>query len=166
MEKNIQDNINITSSNSLNIMQQIAKIGSWQYKIEENKIVWDDEIYTIFGIDKESDPILNIKDFLNCIHIDDGYKFFQNYTEHLKTKLPYRTVYRIKTPQNEIKYIEERCETIYDEENNPIITNGTFQDITEHQLTLLDLNQHKLHLAEQAKFSAMGEMISMIAHQW
>jgi PAS domain-containing protein len=45
--------INIT--NSLNLAQEIAKIGSWDYDVENNTIYCSDPLYSILGIEKDGD---------------------------------------------------------------------------------------------------------------
>src|SRR6478609_11073371 len=39
----------------LNQSQRIAKIGSWEYRIEDGFLFWSDEMYSIFGLDKSYD---------------------------------------------------------------------------------------------------------------
>jgi len=58
------------SEYSLAEAQRIAQVGNWDWDIINNKLVWSDEIYRIFGYKpKEFDA--NYDAFLNAIHADD-----------------------------------------------------------------------------------------------
>jgi PAS domain S-box-containing protein len=34
--------------------QRVAKIGSWEYRLKDGRVVWSDEMYNIFGLDKSA----------------------------------------------------------------------------------------------------------------
>lgn len=155
-----------TNKKLLEDAQKIAKIGSWEYNIKENTLVWSDETYRICEIDKTKYQDLTFKKFLNMIHYDDGFDFYTSYTQHLETKKPYFFTNKIVTAKGNIKYIQERCTTIYDEENSPIKSVGTMQDITEQHNTQIELDRKNKQLQQQIKMASMGEMLENIAHQW
>jgi len=145
--------------------QRLAKLGTWELDIQTHILKWCDEAYKIFEVDKKE--TLYFKDFLNLIHIDDGLKFFDSYNnKHLIEHGAYVLVHRITTKKGHTKYIEERCETIYDKNNNPILSRGTVQDITEQKIIEIELKEKTDQMIKQAKLAQMGELLSMIAHQW
>jgi len=51
----------------------------------------------------------------------------------VKTKSSFNIVYRLQLPDNRVKYVNERCETTYDENSLPISSTGTLLDITERK---------------------------------
>lgn len=114
--------------------QRIAHIGSWEFDIQKNELKWSDEIYRMFDID----PRLfgaSYEAFLNSIHPDDREFVNKAYTESLKTKTPYDIEHRLLMRGGIIKFVHERCETLYDEDGKPIRSIGTVQDITERKQT-------------------------------
>ena len=146
--------------------QKLAKIGSWKLYIESQKLVWSDETYSIFDMVKRKGRALEVKDFLSSIYQCDGLQFSETYNNHLKTKKPFTFIHRIVTREKNIKWIEERCETTFDKDGNPLISIGTVQDITEKKLLELDMQDKDQQMLHQSRLAQMGEMINMIAHQW
>lgn len=168
LEKKVKEETAALNTNKklLEDAQKIAKIGSWEYNIKQNTLVWSDETYNICEIDKKEYQNLTFKKFLNMIHYDDGFNFYESYTQHLKTKKPYFFTNKIVTANGNTKYIQERCTTTYDKENNPIKSVGTIQDITEQHNIQEELDRKNKQLQQQIKMASMGEMLENIAHQW
>ncbi|MFA5243461.1 MAG: PAS domain S-box protein [Sulfuricella sp.] len=117
------------SAACLNEAQRIAQVGSWMLDLVSNKLNWSDEIFRIFEID----PALfgaSYEAFLNAIHPDDREKVNQAYTRSLAARAPYEIAHRLLMPDGRIKWVNERCETFYDEEGRALRSSGTVQDIT------------------------------------
>ena len=133
----------------LNEAQRLAKIGSWELKIDENILIWSDQTYRIFGIDKSRKTSLEL--FTKYIHPDDRETVLQAYEQSLIDKQPYHIIHRALLPDGTIKYVEEQCKTDFDQEGKPLRSIGTVQDITETYLTNLELAQKNQALIEKNK---------------
>lgn len=116
----------------LNDAQRIAHIGSWELDIVNNILTWSDEIYRIFEIDPEKFGA-SYEAFLNAIHPEDRDLVNKAYTDSLRDKIPYNIVHRLQMPNGRIKYVNEKCETYYNEEGNPLRSVGTVHDITRRK---------------------------------
>ena len=112
--------------------QRMAHIGSWELDIVNNKLWWTDETYRIFDIDKEKFEA-SYEAFLDRVHPDDRELVNSSYADSVRDKTPYDIVHRLIMPDNTVKYINERCETYYDDQGNPVRSVGTVQDITERR---------------------------------
>ncbi|MFT5660984.1 MAG: signal transduction histidine kinase [Sulfurimonas sp.] len=146
--------------------QKLGKIGSWKYDIVEDILIWSDETYNIFQIDKIKNPVSTLNDFFT--KVDPTYIEVVNreYTQHLKSAIPYEVTHELLLEDGTSKWIKERCETIYDTGNNPIESNGILEDITEDVENKNNIRKKEAQLLQQSGLAQMGEMISMIAHQW
>lgn len=119
--------------------QRIAKIGSWSLDLRSNRLEWSDEIFRLFEIDQERFGA-SYEAFLDVIHPEDRELVNDAYSESLKTRQPYEIDHRLLFPDGRIKYVREACETLYDEDGEPIVSRGTVQDITEQKVAQQQVN--------------------------
>jgi two-component system CheB/CheR fusion protein len=118
--------------------QTIAKLGIWELDIENDKMIWSEEIYDLL----EQNPNKNTasyKNFLKMVHPDDRSHFEKNYGLSIKSKNPLRILHRFMLEDGQIKYVKEICRTLYDLNDNPIRTIGTVLDISSLKLLENDL---------------------------
>jgi PAS domain S-box-containing protein len=114
----------------LNEAQRMAKIGSWELECENNRLLWSDEIFRIFEMEREHFGA-SYEAFLDVIHPDDRDALNAAYAQSVKDHQPYRITHRLLMPDGRTKYVHEQCETFYDQKGKPIRSVGTVQDITE-----------------------------------
>ena len=129
----------------LNEAQRIAQVGNWELDLVGGYLYWSDEIYSLFEIDKAQFGA-SYEAFLNGIHPDDREKVNQAYTRSLETREPYEIMHRLRMADGRIKWVNERCETYYDEQGKPLRSVGTVQDITRRKLAEDALAQQELLL--------------------
>ena len=110
--------------------QRISKIGYWDLDLQSGVLNWSDQVFALFEIDPDFFPA-SYDAFLAAIHPDDIQAVNEAYTNSLETHLPYRITHRLKMPDGRIKWVEERCETVFDGEGTALISKGTVQDITD-----------------------------------
>jgi signal transduction histidine kinase len=132
------------SERRLNEAQSIASLGHWELDLGTKELVWSDETFRIFEIDKTRFDA-SYEGFLSAIHPDDRAAVDTAYSDSLATGRPYGIVHRLLMPDGRIKYVQERCETIYADDGHPVRSLGTIQDITEQKLNELELEKHRHH---------------------
>ncbi len=131
------------SESNLKRAQQTAKIGSWELDKVTNKMTCSNEMYRIFEINPEEHDIS--KNILrDAIHPDDKTITIKKLTSLEQKSRPYIINYRLIFDDEHIKYVEEQCEVIYDENKNPKKTYGTIQDISERKKIEQELKNSEL----------------------
>jgi len=110
--------------------QRIAHSGSWVWDIVENKEIWSDEIYRIFGLAPQEFSA-TYEAFLESVHPDDRELVRKSVDAALKNKVPYSIDHRIIRPDNAIRHVHEEGEVTFDEKGKAVRMMGTVQDITE-----------------------------------
>ena len=118
------------SVDRMNEAQRSARVGSWELDLQKGELVWSDEIFRLFEIDKGRFGA-TYEAFLNAIHPDDRDRVNQAYTDSLATRKPYEITHRLRMSDGRVKWVHERCETILDADGKPLRSMGTVQDITE-----------------------------------
>ncbi|MDP2144101.1 MAG: PAS domain S-box protein [Gallionella sp.] len=128
------------SMEKLNEAQRIAQVGNWELDLASGNLFWSDEIFNLFEIDK-AQFAASYEAFLNAIHPDDREAVNQAYTRSLETREPYEVAHRLLMADGRIKWVNERCETFFDEQGKALRSVGTVQDVTERKLIENALHQ-------------------------
>lgn len=131
--------------------QKIAKIGSWEIRVDTNETIWSKELYAIFEIE-EFDGINLVNEFQKKIHPED-ITFFESMSTFDPKQPNHTHEFRIVCSSG----IKTILATIYStfEKGKNRYTLGTFQDITEQKIAqqkLIELKQietiHKKKIIE------------------
>ncbi len=138
------------SEENLKRGEQLAHIGTWNFDVLSNKLGWSDGVYRIFGL-KPQEINSSYKVFLERVHPDDR-EFVNNaYLDSIKNKKPYDIEHRIILQSGRVRIVREICDTLYDDNGNPIHSTGTVQDITEKKLVEQELQKAHDELEEKVK---------------
>lgn len=130
--------------------QQVTQTGNWEYNLIDNTLYWSDQIYRIFELNP-NDFQPSYEAFLNVIHPDDRDEVNQAYQNSVANHACYEIVHRLLMQDSRVKWVNEHCETYYDDQGRPIRSIGTVQDITEQQQLKLLLDQKVILLRERVK---------------
>jgi len=134
------------SENDFKIAQTATHIGSWKWYLSTNEVVWSDEMFQIFGIDKDSYSGRLGDVIAKVIHPDDLHLVLPSNVKGFIQKPSIE--YRIIMPDKSIKFILAIAgESKYDELGNPIFLNGIAQDITArvHSDSVIKLQSNELN---------------------
>ena len=131
--KEIDDRLR-QSEADLRQAQRVAKLGSWRWHIAADHLEWSDEMYHIFGIEKDNFSG-SIQDVLaNAIHPDDRAAVERANLSVIQKGKPVPLEYRVVWPDQSIHVVwAEAGELTLDEEGKPAFLTGIAQDITERK---------------------------------
>ena len=118
------------SEKRLKEAERIAKIGHWELNLVTNTLYWSDQIYRIFDSNPQEFGA-NYEAFLDVVHPEDKKIVDKTFTDSIKNKTGYDIVHRLLLKNGTIKYVHEKCRTIYDADGKPLRALGTVQDITK-----------------------------------
>jgi PAS domain S-box-containing protein len=123
--------------------QEIARLGSWEWNVSTNKVVWSDEVYRISGI-MPSKFGGDLGDFLAISHPDDRALLREALESACRKREPLTTDFRIIRPDGSVRSLHARGKVILDDSGRPVRLAATLQDITERKQAdqaILDLNR-------------------------
>lgn len=132
----------------LNRAQAVACIGNWRLDIRRNELLWSDETYRIFGLQK-GEPV-SYKILLNAVHPEDQ-QLVDNSWQAAVQGEPCEIEHRIIV-DGEAKWVRERVELEFDEDGLLLSAFGTVQDITERQQA-----KEKLRISE-TRFKLLADV--------
>ncbi len=118
----------------LNKAQSVAKVGSWKWYIQENRLFCSSEMYKIFGLSEDIFTGNLLEIMQQAIHPDDKDKADAAIHSVLEKGISVSLEYRIILPDGTIKVLwSETGELIKDKNSEPLILSAVVQDITERK---------------------------------
>lgn len=113
--------------------QRIAHIGNWEWNVTHDKLFWSDQLFHIFGLEPQRQPI-NYAIFLKRVHPDDRQAVMDAIDDALDLSHILRLDYRIQLPNGEQRFLYAQAEVDTDTNGHTRMI-GTVQDITHRKLT-------------------------------
>jgi diguanylate cyclase (GGDEF)-like protein len=112
-------------------VQRIARLGSWEWNVDTDQMRWSDEIYRIFGMKPQEVPA-NLQNLLSLVHPGDR-EAMQRHFEESGLVDEVDTEHRISLPTNEVRYVQLRAEWTLEERDGGTWVHGTLQDVTDER---------------------------------
>ena len=164
-EHKVLQDMTVQQKEQLSELEKITHMGIWYWDIKTNKITWSDEVFRIFGEEPQSfQPTLEL--FLSYLSKEEQNKLQNAIDFSIKNNQPYRFDHKVLRKDGKLVYVQESGNTKFNENNEAILMIGNVLDVTQMIKIENALYKKEKQLQEQFKFAQMGEMISMIAHQW
>jgi PAS domain S-box-containing protein len=135
----------------LSLSQELARLGSWEWDREADRITWSDTLYRIYGVEPDDGPV-TLARFLALVHPDERERVERAIAEALDAKAPFDLEHRIVRPDGEVRAIHARGDVLADPAGRPVGMIGSSQDVTER--IQAELRERELLLEQTARASA------------
>jgi two-component system CheB/CheR fusion protein len=112
--------------------QAVAKVGSWETDLSTMEVIWSAETYRIFEMPPDGFSPTHPR-FLQLVHPEERETVDRAFQGSLRHRAPRMIEHRIVMPDGRLKFVEERWQVVFDEQEKPIRVIGTCQDITERK---------------------------------
>jgi PAS domain S-box-containing protein len=110
--------------------QDIADVGAWEYDLENDELIWTEQVYRIHGLSDEHEP--TIEKAIEFYHPDDQSTIREAFARAIEDGDTYDVELRLITADDDQRWVQTRgYPRTEDEEINCI--RGTIQDITEQK---------------------------------
>lgn len=136
------------SIEALESAQETARLGSWEWDIKNNDLVWSKELFDIYGIEQTSGKA-SADGYFHLVHPDDLRAHKQAFRTSLRKKIAFKNDYRILRPDGTVRYLHGEGKPVLGKDGNVTKLIGICQDVTE---------LHYLDIAKQ-------EFVSLASHQ-
>ena len=107
-----------------------ARLGVWDWDIPANNLVWDDQMYELYGVRKEQFAGA-YEAWLKGLHPDDVERSNAESQQALRGEKDYDTEFRVVWPDGTILHLKAYGQVIRDMNGNPVRMIGINHDITE-----------------------------------
>jgi PAS domain S-box-containing protein len=122
--------------------QRLAQVGSWQWDIQNDIVIWSEELYRING----RDPMLPAPAYKECRSLlsAESWERLQRAAEAtIRDGRSYELDLELIRPDGSTRWVTNRAEAVRDSTGRIVRLRGTTQDITERKLS-----QEALHESE------------------
>lgn len=152
-DKKIHENENDMLRHRLSLATQSAKIGIWDWDIVLDHLIWDDQMYLLYGINKNNntDPL---KLWQDCLHSQDKEKLKLKMRSAIEGEDKFDEVFRVIHSDKSIHYIQAYGTVLRDGDNNPMRMIGVNWDMTELKKIENDLRRSNAELARFADIAS------------
>ncbi|SDI09334.1 PAS domain-containing protein [Propionivibrio dicarboxylicus] len=148
-----------TLSQRLLMATDAARLGIWDLCLQENRMLWDDRMYELYGVDRSS-ANNTIEIWSESLHPEDRARTLAEYQSALRGESEFDTSFRILHPTTGVRYIKANGVVIRDRDGNPIRVLGINADITASKLQEAEL------LAAHQKLSLQFDQAPLGFIEW
>jgi len=143
--------------------QKIARIGSWEWDVRANKMIWSEENYRIHGFPPDGLEV-SYETRLQSVHPDDRLASGLTITKALQEGKPFSFEQRVVRPDGTTRMIHQRGDVVRDEAGGIAKMFGTAQDITEKKQAEEKLEKLHQQLVETSRLAGMAEVATGVLH--
>lgn len=141
----------------LNQAQHMAKMGSWHWFIDTNKLTWSEEMFVLTGSDP-SKPPLPFSEQPQRYTPESRERLSRTIEHTLASGEPYELELNLVRPDNSQFLAIARGEAVIDENGRVVQLHGTLQDITEQR-------QLEKQLSQARTLESIGQLAAGVAHE-
>jgi PAS domain S-box-containing protein len=141
--------------------QQLSRVGSFSWRVPTDEIMWSDEMYRIFGVDREVRVTLDV--IGARIHPEDLPAFVKQIARSRRDGSDVEIELRLQMPDRSVKYVHVVAHGRTDHGHLEYI--GAVQDVTERRRSEETLAAVRSELAYVARVTSLGALTASIAHE-
>lgn len=109
--------------------QRVANIGSWEWRVSDDRVTWSDHLFRIFGLDPATfEP--SYEGFLQQVHPIDRARVRAEIETAVRERRPYRLEHRVTVDGSE-RVLRCKGEPIVDDTGTVVRVVGVCQDVTD-----------------------------------
>lgn len=128
------------------LAQEAAKVGTWDWNLVTDTLLWSDHMESMFGLAKGQFRG-TVQAFLECVHPEDRQHVIDSIDACVKQNRTYRAEHRIIRPDGAERWILETGDVMRNGKGQPVRMLGVTQDITEQK-------RAELQIRDLAKFAS------------
>ena len=150
------------SGNYLAEAQRLSHTGSFGWRVATGEIIWSDETFRIFGVERASSVLLDT--VIQRIHPDDRAGAQQTIDRASSDRKDFYHEYRLLMPDGTVKHVHATARAVTDGSEG-IEFVGAVTDVTARRQAEQKLHEAQAELAHVTRVTALGELAASIAHE-
>lgn len=139
--------------------EKISHVGYYEINLKTNRSSWSDETFRIFGMNPDTDEEPDLDTILGMVYPEDLENLQATYNRCFREKTVFDLTYRLIAKDNVLRCVHSIGNLKFDSGGHPVIMFGTYQDITERQLSDIRLGESEEKF--RTAFYVSPDMISI-----
>jgi PAS domain S-box-containing protein len=142
--------------------QRLSLTGSFGWKTSDGTILWSDETYRIFGVDRSTPPTLEL--VLQLTHPEDRAAVGQTIEHAQRDMQDFEHEYRLLLADGLVKHLHVVARAVRDDSERPEFV-GAVMDVTASKRAAEALRTAQAELARASTLTTMGQFAASVAHE-
>jgi PAS domain S-box-containing protein len=138
--------------------QRVAHVGSWQWEVGSNTVSWSDELFRIYGLNKQQFDG-SYEGFLSRVHPDDLEHTRAVVSQALQAVTPFIYDHRVVRPDGRTRMLHTRGEVVAGPDGQPLRLVGSCWDVTDRWEASRRLEQSLSLLQSTLEATADGILV-------
>ena len=148
------------SEERLTLAIDAAGLGIWDWDVEQDRLVWDDSMYRLYGVRKEEFSGA-FDAWSQCVVPEDLARTNAEVEAALRGDREFTSDFRVRRADGAIRTIRGVAQTIRNTDGRPVRMVGINRDVTDS----IDAEREHEQLTRVARLTTMGELAASIAHE-
>ncbi|MEY4544814.1 MAG: hypothetical protein RL685_1009, partial [Pseudomonadota bacterium] len=136
-----------SSESRVQLAVKAARLGVWDWDVGKNQLLWDDSMYTLYGLRKE-EFIGAYEAWKKCVVPEDLERATEDVEAALRGERDFRSEFRVRWADGSLHFIKGLGYTVRDPGGRPLRMVGINWDVTEQLETERELREHRDHLED------------------
>lgn len=151
-------------SQRLQLATDAGGIGIWDWNTEKNEMLWDDQMYRLYGID-DQDFTGTVEIWEKSLHPEDAVRAQAEVKAALSGEKRFVTEFRIVTRDGDVRHILAHADVYWHEDGTPYRMIGVNMDITAQKTVELALRESEEKFRTFIESAPIATIISNIQGQ-
>jgi len=159
------------SEERLKLAINAASLGIWDWNVEQDRLVWDDSMFRLYGVRKEEFSGAS-EAWSRCLVPEDVARAKADVVAALRGDREFSSEFKVRRADGAIRIIRGVAQIIRNADGRPVRMVGINRDITD----LINAERERVRaneavhaaqaeLAQVARLTTMGELAASIAHE-
>src|SRR6266404_6345447 len=142
--------------------QRLSRIGSFSWRVETDEFTWSEELYRIFGFERDVPVTLDL--ISTRVHPED-IPLLNDMVERARGAVrDFEYEHRLLMPDDSVKYLHMIAHGIRDNDGRLEYV-GAVQDVTQRKISEEALAKARSELAHVASVTSLATLTASIAHE-
>lgn len=138
------------SENRVQLGMRAAKLAIWEWDIEHDRLVWDEPMFELYGVDKDEFRG-GVDTWVNCLLPEDVQPITRELEAAVRGEREFDTEFRVALPDGAIRFIKAAAVTTRAADGRPLRMVGVNLDVTETHRLESEHSQLVRDLGERVK---------------